>query len=512
MDVDVEEWVVVLQYMREFAAQRIAVAYGAVDCRLSTEKTRGHNLKQEILRKLPSIDELMNVPVISALVDEHDREVVVDAARQAVDGVRREILSAKDVSSLQEFVSLEAIASRVVSAIRAKFAYSIRAAINATGIILHTGLGRAMFAQEAIQQMNNVGAGYCNLAIDLDTGQRGSRDAHISDLLTQVTGAQACTVVNNNAAATMLVLNTLASGKEVIVSRGQLVEIGGSFRMPDVMAASGAILREVGTTNKTHLRDYVEAINENTGAILKVHQSNYRIVGFTEEPSIWELAEIGRKYNLPVIDDLGSGCLVDLRQYGIAPEPMVQDSVQAGADVACFSGDKLIGGPQCGIIVGKSDAIARIKKNQLARALRVDKLTVAGLEATLRLFIDKGKLNQRHPTYRMLSLTPEELELRAQAAAEQLGRIDARVEIVDGTSQVGSGTSPAETLKSRHLSIRPNSMSADALAKRLRLRDVPIVPRVHQDAVLFDFRTVQSGEDEIMVQALRELLGQGEPQ
>ena len=316
--------------------------------------------------------------------------------------------------------------------------------------------------------------------------------------------------MNNNAAATMIILNSLGAGKEVIVSRGQLVEIGGSFRMPDVMAMSGAVMREVGTTNKTHLRDYANAINEDTGAIVRVHKSNYRIVGFTEEPSIQELAELGRKHNIPVIDDLGSGALVDLREYGIESEPMIRESIEAGADVICFSGDKLIGGPQCGIIVGKAECVQKIKKNPLARALRVGKMTVAGLEATLRLFLNREALNRVHPTYRMLSYTPDELGAREQIVADRLRDIvgeNAYINVVEGTSQVGSGSTPAETLPSKHLSIRPKNMSADSFARNLRQNNPPIFTRIHQDAVLFDFRTVQSGEDKLIEAAVKKILG-----
>jgi L-seryl-tRNA(Ser) seleniumtransferase len=313
------------------------------------------------------------------------------------------------------------------------------------------------------------------------------------------------TVVNNNAAATMIILNTLAKGKEVIVSRGQLVEIGGSFRMPDVMETSGAVLREVGTTNKTHLRDYANAINENTGAILRVHTSNYRIVGFTEEPSIQELTKLAAEHNLPVIDDLGSGALVDLKEYGLQTEPLVRESIAAGVHVACFSGDKLIGGPQCGIIVGKSDVLQRIKKNPLARALRIGKMTAAALEATLKLFLNPDKLNEYHPTYRMLSFTQAELEPRARRMAENLSQMlsgVASISVIDGESQVGSGSVPTETLPTKVLSVIPRKTSADRLAKDLRKGSKPVFTRIHQDAVLFDLRTIQGDEDECVEQAI----------
>jgi L-seryl-tRNA(Ser) seleniumtransferase len=473
--------------------------------------TRGMTLESNILRKLPSVEELMSTPEVAQLAKEHDRDLVVGAARSVIDEVRLEILKSDQSDLAEEAVSLDSLSSRVVSCVEAKFAPSLRWAINAAGIILHTGLGRAMMPESAIEAVNDVIKGYCTLATDIEKGQRCSRDVHFSDLLCEVTGAEAATVANNNAAATMLVLNTLAKGKEVIVSRGQLVEIGGSFRMPEVMESSGAILREVGATNKTHLRDYASAINENTGAILRVHMSNYRIVGFFEEPSIEDMAKLGREHNLPIIDDLGSGALVDLSEFGLEGEPMVSDSIKAGVDVACFSGDKLIGGPQAGIMVGKAEVIRSIKKNPLARALRVGKMEVAALEATLRLFLEPGKLKEQHPIYRMLSLSIDEIEARAQAIANGLRESasdSAEISVVNGTSQVGSGSVPAEMMPTRLLSVRPESMSADTLARRLRYGSPPIFARIHQEAVLFDFRTIQPGEDELVEKALREILAE----
>lgn len=448
-------------------------------------------MNKDLLRELPSIDELMNKAELIRLAEEHDRDLVVKTARTVVDEVRSRIISG-------DAASVENISQMVVEQVREKFAPSMRHAINAAGIILHTGLGRAMLSQDACDAVSDTIKGYCTLATDLDTGQRGSRDLHVSSLLCELTGAEAATITNNNAAATMLILNTLAHGKEVIVSRGQLVEIGGSFRMPEVMEMSGAMLREVGTTNKTHLRDYDEAINENTGAILRVHQSNYRIVGFTSEPSIEELAPLAKEHGLPLIDDIGSGALVDLRAYGLESEPMVRDSINAGVDAACFSGDKLIGGPQSGIIVGKEETIRKIKKNPLARALRVGKMEVAAIEATLKLFLDPSKLNERHPTYRMLSISLEELEKRAKAVAKKL----TGASVIEGKSQVGSGSVPAETLPTKLLAIKPLGLSAEAFARKLRYSSPPIFARIHQDTVLFDFRTIQPEEDETVLAAI----------
>ncbi len=472
-------------------------------------RLRGKMPKTDILRRLPSVEEFASTGGIARLTEEHDRSVVVGVVRCVLDAVRSEILRSDQPERMEEAISLESLTQRVAAALDAKFAPSMRHAVNAAGIILHTGLGRAMMAQHAVDAVNDVIKGYCTLATDIEKGQRCSRDVHYSSLLCELTGAEAATVANNNAAATMLILNTLARGKEVIVSRGQLVEIGGSFRMPDVMAASGAIMREVGTTNKTHLSDYEEAINENTGAIMRVHMSNYRIVGFFEEPGIEEIVELASKHQVPVIDDLGSGALVDLGRYGLEPEPMVRDSIRAGVDVACFSGDKLIGGPQAGIIVGKGDTIKRIKKNPLARALRIGKMEVAALEATLRLFLDRDRLEERHPTYRMLAMTTDEIGARAEAVANALTEHlsgSAEVSVIDGSSQVGSGSVPAEMMPTRLLSVRPASMNAETLARRLRRDSPPVFARIHQEAVLLDFRTIQPDEDAVVEKALRKAL------
>jgi L-seryl-tRNA(Ser) seleniumtransferase len=458
----------------------------------------------DLLRQLPSLDRLLAEPDVAALVDTHGHEQVVFFVRRALDDLRADIL-AENAGDMDA----EALQARLLDDLQRGLRPSIRHAINAAGVILHTGLGRALMPEAAADAVADTIRGYCTLATDLEHGQRMTRDEHYRDLLCALTGAEAATVVVNNAAATMLILNTLARGQEVIVSRGQLVEIGGSFRMPDVMAMSGAILREVGTTNKTHLRDYERAIGENTGAILRVHQSNYRILGFTSEPDITELAELGRQQGLPVVDDLGSGALVDLRQFGFTPDPLVQDSVKAGATVSCFSGDKLIGGPQCGIIVGTREAIEQIKRNPLARALRIGKMTVAALEATLRLFLNEKELFSKHPTYRMFSLPPESLERRAQALLTLLGDVPADIadlSIEPGDTEIGSGTAAIEKLPSIVLSVRSRQMTADDLARRLRRHEPPIFTRIHDDAVIFDFRTIQPDEDEAVLQALQSIL------
>jgi len=453
----------------------------------------------ELLRQLPSVDRLLNEPAVQALVATHGHGHVVYDVRRVLDDVRAEILAGRWDA---EAGLTETLVARVTAALRP----SLRHAINAAGIILHTGLGRALMPPVAAAAVQDIARGYSTLATDLEHGRRMSRDEHYKDLLCTLTGAEAATVVNNNAAATMIILNTLAQGKEVVISRGQLVEIGGAFRMPDVMAMSGAIMREVGTTNKTHLRDYERAIGDNTGALMRVHQSNYRILGFTSEPDIAALAELGRQHNLPVVDDVGSGALIDLRRFGLHPEPLVQDSLKAGASVVCFSGDKLIGGPQCGIIVGTREIIDRLKQNPLARALRIDKMTVAALEATLKLFLDEGALFAKHPTYRMLGLTVADLEPRGQAmlaALQALPSGAAEFALQPGETEIGSGAAAIEKLPSLVLAVRPTSTSAEELARRLRHHEPPIFTRIEHDAVVLDLRTIQPDEDAAVVAVLR---------
>lgn len=466
-------------------------------------------MSKDFLRQLPSVDNLLKTVEAEGLIEKYGRAMVVDGARQVIDELRSDIMKVEKESLEEEKISQERILAKIESHLQKKFTPSLRKAINASGVVLHTGLGRAVLPEDAQEAIAGVIEGYCTLATDLDTGRRSHRDVHLDDLICEIAGAEAATVVNNNAAATMLILNTLAKGKEVIVSRGQLVEIGGSFRMPDVMAASGAILREVGTTNKTHLRDYVSAINEETGAIMRVHHSNYRIVGFAEEPPIEELAQITREHNLPLIDDLGSGALVDLKEYGLETEPIVRDSLKAGADVACFSGDKLIGGPQSGMIVGKAELIRRIRENPLSRAFRIGKMTIAGMEATLRLFLVPEKLKEKHPVYRMFSLSLKEIEARAKKVLKALRKQipeGAEFSIVDGGSQVGSGSVPVQTMPTRLLMVQSKSLSAEVLARRLRHHQPPIFPRVQQESVLLDFRTIREEEDAVVLDALFSLL------
>lgn len=497
------------------------------------------------LRQLPSVDSLLGETAARALIDRYGRGQTAAAIRIALDEIRAALLAglaSRDgrldepvsepsipdssgkaaASPLQapgdspsapgaDIVSPDAVIARTAAFLERKFARTLRRAVNATGILLHSGLGRAVLSEDARAALDDVVRGYSTLALDCESGRRGQRDSHVASLLCELTGAEAAAICNNNSAATILVLNTLARGKEVIISRGQLVEIGGSFRLPDVMAMSGAILREVGTTNKTHLRDYVDAISPNTGAILRVHHSNYRILGFHSEPGIAELVNLGRALGIPVIDDVGSGALVDLRAYGLESEPLVRASIEAGVDCACFSGDKLIGGPQSGIIVGRAAAIARIKKNSLARAFRCGKLSLAAMEATLRLFLSPETLEERHPLYRMMSYRIDDLDRRARALA---GRLDAvlpahvHVSVEDGEAQIGSGSVPVETIPSKVIALRLAESAGgglDELARVLR-RGLPAVfTRIHKDALLFDLRTIQPDEDAEVACALERI-------
>ncbi len=469
-------------------------------------------MTKNLLRKLPSVDVLMKTKEAQTLIEKYSRDLVANAVRGILDELRSEIRKAGENSFPETKLSSSNVVKRVEKSLQETFSSSLNQAINASGVILHTGLGRAVLSEDARQAIHRASDGYCTLATDIETGRRGHRDVHLEGLLCKLTGAEGATVVNNNAAATMLILNTVAQGREVIVSRGQLVEIGGAFRMPDVMEASGAILREVGTTNKTHLKDYIAAINENTGAIMRVHHSNYRIVGFAEEPSIEALSTVAQEHNLPLIDDLGSGALLDLKEFGIETEPLVQDSIKAGVDVACFSGDKLIGGPQAGIIVGKELTLKRIKKNPLMRALRVGKLTIAGMESTLQLFLNLEKLKDKHPVYKMFSLTIEELEKRGRRIMKKLQAEiskEAEFSLEDGGSQVGSGSVPVETIPTKLLKVQSTSVSAENLAKKLRVSNPPLFTRVHKDAVLLDLRTTREEEDALVTQALLTALKKG---
>lgn len=463
--------------------------------------------KSELYRRLPAIDEVLRLPEVAKLAESEGHSAVTEAARAVLARVRQEI-AAGALNAAAVELAVFGLPQAIERQLRQALRLSLRPVINATGVILHTNLGRAPLASSALEHLRQVASVYSNLEFDIAKGERGKRDAHVERFFARVfaeaggQGAISTVVVNNNAAAVLLALNTLAEGGEVLVSRGELVEIGGSFRIPEIMAKSGAILREVGTTNRTRIADYARAVNQNTRLLLRVHRSNFQITGFTEQPALAEMVELGRKRNLSVMEDLGSGALIDLRSIGIGGEPGVADSLRAGVDVVTYSGDKLLGGPQAGILSGRRDLIAQIRSNPLFRALRVDKLTYAALEATLLAY-----LRQDHdtiPSLRMLRLPLEALEGRIQAVQQKLGAGAGglSLEIVDGASLVGGGAAPAATLPSRLLAISCQGRSADELAARLRAGEPPIVARVEEGRVLLDFRTVFPEQDEMVARAL----------
>ncbi|MFQ6059423.1 MAG: L-seryl-tRNA(Sec) selenium transferase, partial [Anaerolineae bacterium] len=445
------------------------------------------------LRKLPSVDRLLQTEPIQELIEENSHDVVVSAVRQALDEARTGIMAGQPCPDLPTLI--QAVVRGVAEAVRP----TLRPLINATGVIIHTNLGRAPLSKAAMAAMRDVGRGYSNLEYEMEAGRRGSRYVHAEALLCRLTGAEAALVVNNNAAAVLLVLSALAKGREVIISRGQLVEIGGGFRIPDVMRQSGARLVEVGTTNRTYARDYEEAIGQGTALLMRVHHSNFRITGFVHQASLEELVELARRYNLRVVDDLGSGTLLDTASFGLAHEPMAQESVAAGADLVCFSGDKLLGGPQAGIIVGRRELIAQLKRHPLTRALRVDKTTLAGLQATLLHYL-KGEATECIPVWRMIAMPLSEIEERARTWAQQLEGLGVNVAVVDGQSTVGGGSLPGETLPTRLVALQ--TPSPDDLARRLRLGDPPVVGRIERDQLLLDPRTVLPEQDGDLLRAV----------
>lgn len=460
--------------------------------------------KKERLRQLPAVDRVLGDDRLSPVVSRLHPRLAKWVVRRYLEEVRAKILNGEDFEFDVEELRMRLAQNRKPSLVRA---------INGLGVVLHTGLGRAPLARVAQQALIEVSENFCTLEINLTDGRRGSRYRHIEPLLCELTGAEAAMVVNNNCAATLLILSTIAKNKEVIVSRGQLIEIGGSFRIPDVMRQSGCKMVEVGTTNRTHLRDYEGAITPETGAILRVHTSNYRIVGFTKEVGLEELVALGRKHQIPVIDDLGSGALIDLAKYGLPKEPVVAESIAQGADVVCFSGDKLVGAGQAGIIVGKKVLIDRMKKNPLTRALRCDKLTYAVLERTLELFLDEERAIREHALFQVvlkpLAQMQEEAQTLLRLVGEQL-KDKADFAIKPTKAEVGGGSLATETLDSIALSVKPKEISVDELAKRLRFYSIPVFARVANDELLLDFRTIRSDEVSIVGDALIWALRKGD--
>jgi L-seryl-tRNA(Ser) seleniumtransferase len=443
-----------------------------------------------LLREIPSVDGLLKHAGCETLLARYNREYVTGKCREIVEELRAELRQGKGhTNELKE----EAILIRVENRIRAESVPGHVRVVNATGTILHTNLGRALLPQEAIDAMTAV-AGYpVNLEYDLAAGKRGRREEMIQKLLVELTGAEAATVVNNNAAAVLLGLNTFAQGKEVIVSRGELIEIGGAFRVPEVMAKSGAILKEVGSTNRTHPADYENAINDKTALLLKVHTSNYKVVGFTSEVTLDQLVVIGKKHNTPVMEDLGSGALIDLSNYGLPKEPIVSERVRAGADVVTFSGDKILGGPQAGLMVGSLEWISRINKNHLQRALRCGKLTLAALEATLRLYRQSPDITQAIPTLRCFTRPVDEIQEFGEALLPRLQTAlgdGFRLRLEDSTSQIGSGALPTEELPTVVIAVEHKSLSATRIAEKFRAANPPIIGRIKDDRFLLDLRTI----------------------
>jgi L-seryl-tRNA(Ser) seleniumtransferase len=450
-------------------------------------------------RVIPSIEQLRQRPGVAALEQEHGHEATVAALREATAGVRKKIADSDAHAPRDPDAAARAIEDAAGARLTSQFRGSLRPAINATGVIIHTNLGRAPLAPAAIERLTQVAAGYSNLEYDVATGARGSRTVHAEQLLTTLTGAEAAVVVNNNAAATMLILAGLAYGREVVISRGELVEIGGGFRVPDVMVQSGAVLREVGTTNRTRISDYRAAIGPKTALVLRVHPSNFRIEGFTERPALDSLVDAAHAAGIPIVEDLGSGCLVEW----IEEEPTVQQSIAAGVDVVCFSGDKLLGGPQAGIIVGKKELIDQLRRHPLVRALRVDKLTLAALEGTLLEYL-AGRAEQTVPVLRMVHLDAESIEARAQQLAEHLASAGWNVSFMSGSSAIGGGSAPGVELPTVLLAISRAGRSADQLDADLRALDPPVIARIEEDQLVLDLRTVDPAVDERLAELLRE--------
>jgi L-seryl-tRNA(Ser) seleniumtransferase len=455
------------------------------------------------LRRLPKTDDLLNRDDLRALALAGARSVVVDAVRDVVDELRSRILAGEDIA-----VDDDLVAARAAELVEARMRPSLRPVINATGIIVHTNLGRSPLSDAALRAVLSIAGSYSTLEYDVDSGERGSRHVHVERLICEVTGAEAAMAVNNNAAAVLLAISALAARKEAIVSRGQLVEIGGSFRIPDIMRLSGAKMIEVGATNKTHLRDYENAITPRTGLLLKVHSSNFRVVGFTEEVSLGELVSLGQQHGVPVYEDQGSGVLIDLAPYGLPDEPTVRSSIEAGADLVSVSGDKLLGGPQAGILAGRSEVIARLKKHPLARAVRLDKMTLAALEATLRLYLDPERAVSEIPTLAMLTTPNEKVALRAGLLADRVVEAcgDAFVVLaMTDTARAGGGALPLADIPTTVVALQPTTMSANDLEQQLRLGDPSIVARIKDGRVLVDPRTLTEGEQDQVVDALRRI-------
>lgn len=459
-------------------------------------------MSENPFRKLPSVTQVLQAEALARLTVVHAHEQIVIAVRAELDAVRARLARGE---MLDGEIAAEVLAQRAAARLDAEQKPRLRRVINATGIVLHTNLGRAPLASTAAKAAAEAAGGYLNLELDLGTGKRSSRQDPIRYWVQKLTGAESATVVNNNAAATVIVLRAVCAGKEAIVSRGQLIEIGGSFRIPDIMAVSGAILKEVGTTNITRLADYQKAIGPNTGALMQIHSSNYRISGFTKSVALADLVTLGKQHNLPVIDDVGSGALLDFARFGFTGEPVVRDSLRAGADLVLFSGDKLLGGPQAGMIAGRADLIQKVEKDPLMRAFRLDKMTLAALEATLRLYVDEVRALEEVPTLRMLGTTREQLRSRAEVLAARLKELDglALVRVVDDVAYVGGGSLPDQAMPTVVVELTPSRLSDAEFAERLRAGSPAVMGRLNEGKMLLDLRTVFMEQEVDLMEAVR---------
>ncbi|WAW14259.1 L-seryl-tRNA(Sec) selenium transferase [Peptostreptococcus equinus] len=453
------------------------------------------NPKRKLFAMLPSVDEVLNDKKIMELSEKLPRSIIVEAIRNTIECTRNLIVDLKD-NQIDSFkLDYNSLIDNCVDLAHNNYNLSLKKVINATGIVVHTNLGRSLISESIKGELWQAASRYSNLEYDIEEGKRGSRYSHLKDMIKRLTGAEDVLVVNNNAAAVLLVLSTLAKGGQAIVSRGELVEVGGAFRIPSIMQLSGAELVEVGATNKTHYNDYEDAITDNTKVLMKVHTSNYRIMGFSEAVSLEEMRILGDKYDIPVIEDLGSGVFVNLSKYGMTYEPTIYDSINKGVDVVSFSGDKMLGGPQAGIIVGKKKYIEKMKKNQLTRALRVDKMTIATLEATLRLYLNEDEAMEKIPTLKMLTYTKEELFKKAKGLQREINNYtevadNINIEIEECKGQVGGGSMPTEELDSYAVTISSNNISVSQIEKALRLSDKHIIARVYEDKYILDVRTI----------------------
>ncbi|MEB3011468.1 L-seryl-tRNA(Sec) selenium transferase [Parvimonas sp. D2] len=460
-----------------------------------------------LYKMIPKVDQILDNDVIKDLLDKNSKNLVMESIHEELDNIRNNISNGYDKNIISN--KIENLIDNIKDNLMNKKTFSLRNVVNASGVVIHTNLGRSVLNNEIFENIKKVSIGYSNLEYNLEKGERGSRYSHLSEIIKKITGAEDCMVVNNNAAAVMLILSTIAKGKNVITSRSELVEIGGSFRIPDVCRESGAELKEIGTTNKTHLKDYENAIDENTAALFKVHQSNFKILGFTEAVSSFELNSLKEKYNIPIIEDLGSGVLIDLSKYGLSHEPTVQECIKNGVDIVSFSGDKLLGGVQAGIIVGKKEYIEKMKKNQLTRALRVDKFTLSALEAVFSYYIDEELAISKIPTLNMLTIKIEKLYDKAQKLIEYLGENNEfSYEIIDIDSEVGAGSLPTQKLPSKAIKVISKSFTENELEEKLRSNKIPIITRIYKGNLIFDVRTIFENEFCIIKDALNSLIGE----